>query len=203
MKKVLLASASILLGTSAFSADLPQRQPTYSQSYAAPATNWSGCYLGIQGGYARATSDGVPGHIDGGLGGGQVGCNWQTTPNWVWGVESDLLYSGIKDGDPAVVQLKADWLGSVRLRTGIATSNAFLYATGGVGFGHAQVTVGGLEDSNIHTGWVAGGGIEWMMGANWTAKVEYLHYDFGKETYFTVPVDYNVDAVKVGLNYKY
>lgn len=205
MKRFLLAGMAVLFSSaSALAADVPMGYPGPQVYRAAPIATWNGCYIGIQGGYARATSDGVPGHIDGGLGGGQVGCNWQTDPSWVWGLEGDLLWSGIKDGDPAIAELKADWLGSVRLRGGLSSSTALLYATGGVGFGHGVVTGLGFEDSNTHTGWVAGGGLEWMIAANWTGKIEYLHYDFGKKTYFGVlPVDYNVDAIKIGLNYKF
>ncbi len=29
------------------------------------------------------------------------------------------------------------------------------------------------------TGWTLGAGIEYMLGTNWTVKVEYLHFDFG------------------------
>ena len=31
-------------------------------------------------------------------------------------------------------------------------------------------------------GWTAGGGVEWAYAANWTAKVEYAYFDFGKST---------------------
>jgi outer membrane immunogenic protein len=33
--------------------------------------------------------------------------------------------------------------------------------------------------SDQRTGWVVGGGIEGAIGANWTAKLEYLYMDFG------------------------
>src|SRR5207253_1200125 len=77
--------------------------------------NWTGCYIGVNAG-------GAWGHIDqsvtvspilftspssrtfadsgsGGssfTGGGQVGCNWQTTPLWVVGVEGDFNYAHLK-----------------------------------------------------------------------------------------------------------
>ena len=31
------------------------------------------------------------------------------------------------------------------------------------------------------TGWTAGAGAEWAFTRNWTAKIEYLHYDLGDE----------------------
>lgn len=33
--------------------------------------------------------------------------------------------------------------------------------------------------SNTRVGWSAGGGLECMFAANWSAKVEYLYYDLG------------------------
>ncbi|MES1180199.1 MAG: outer membrane beta-barrel protein [Hyphomicrobium sp.] len=201
MKRIVWASMAVVVSSVfAFAADAPVPQVYRSM----PVDSWTGCYAGIQGGYARASSDSVTGHIDGGLAGGQLGCNWQTSPNWVWGIESELLWTGLKDGDPAVVELKAEWLASVRLRAGISTPAALLYVTGGVGFGDGSVTALNIEDSKTHVGWVAGGGLEWMLGNNWTGRIEYLHYDFDKKTYFgTLPLDYNVDTVKVGLSYKF
>lgn len=202
MKKLITCFASLALcSTAAIAADLPMRQPIYGGLYA-PVSNWSGCYIGAQVGYGRATTDLVSGHVDGGNAGGQLGCNIQTD-SWVWGLEGDLLWSDIKDGNPATAELKADWLGSVRMRAGIASPTALLYATGGLGVGHAAITVLGNEFQNTHYGWVAGGGIEWFVSPGWTAKVEYLHYEFGKENYGAVPIDYNVDSVKVGFNYKF
>lgn len=90
------------------------------------------------------------------------------------------------------------------MRGGFTVENALIYATGGVGFGHGEVTVANISDSNTHTGWVGGAGIEWMLTQNWTAKIEYLHYDFGSKDYFNIlPIDYNPATVKAGVNYKY
>ncbi|HXZ16630.1 MAG TPA: outer membrane beta-barrel protein [Roseiarcus sp.] len=43
---------------------------------------------------------------------------------------------------------------------------------------------GGLQNgaaSGTQAGWAVGGGLEWMFLPNWSAKVEYLHADFGKQ----------------------
>jgi outer membrane immunogenic protein len=34
-------------------------------------------------------------------------------------------------------------------------------------------------------GYAAGAGAEWMFASNWSAKLEYLHYDLGSATYST------------------
>ena len=61
-KKLLLASASILaLGiASAQAADIPQRMPAKAPMYVAPVYNWTGPYIGINGGggWGRSSFDG-------------------------------------------------------------------------------------------------------------------------------------------------
>ena len=60
MKKLLLASASVLaMGVvSASAADLPARMPAKAPAYVAPMTyNWTGFYLGLNGGYGFGRSE--------------------------------------------------------------------------------------------------------------------------------------------------
>jgi iron complex outermembrane recepter protein len=64
-------------------------------------------------------------------------------------------------------------------------------------------------------GWAAGTGIEAHLGGSWTAKVEYLHLDFGTVSSPTINdqgsplinTDFNAriteDIVRAGLNYKF
>ncbi len=64
---------------------------------------------------------------------------------------------------------------------------------------------------NMHVGWVAGGGVEAALSANWSAKAEYLHVDLGDERFrFQYPAvrvdidkDYSFDVVRVGVNYRF
>src|SRR5262245_22801488 len=37
--------------------------------------------------------------------------------------------------------------------------------------------------SETRTGWMAGGGFEWMFWQRWSAKFEYLYYDLGSVTF--------------------
>ena len=67
----------------------------------------------------------------------------------------------------------------------------------------------GASSSNTHLGYAVGGGMEWALVDNWTAKVEYLYLDFGNESYFGGPAaggfdaDVSAHTVKVGLNYRF
>ena len=78
---------------------------------------------------------------------------------------------------------------------------------GGTGFGSA---------SEVRTGWVVGGGGEWMLDRNWSVRAEYLYLDFGSVN-VAVPVsnspaftqlvivgaDLSAQIARVGLNYGY
>jgi outer membrane immunogenic protein len=89
--------------------------------------------------------------------------------------------------------------------------NANLYRNAGIL--PAFVIYGpGFNDSATHAGWVAGAGIEGMISPNWTARLEYLHYEFDTANYFQsgarrilggLDYDGKSDVVRVGLNYKF
>src|ERR1700737_2200046 len=79
MKKVLLAAAALAtFSGNAFAADLTPRARAV---YAAPVSavyNWTGCYVGGNGGGFWARRDDFGDHTaSGGLGGVQAGCNYQ------------------------------------------------------------------------------------------------------------------------------
>lgn len=86
-------------GTAAFAADMAVKAPPPAPP---PVTNWSGFYLGINGGYAQGTTD----HTDlfavttgqfrqnGGLIGGTYGANWQFG-QFVIGFEGDFDFANI------------------------------------------------------------------------------------------------------------
>jgi outer membrane immunogenic protein len=204
MKKILLGAIAIAaLSTTAFAADLPAR--TYTKApltQMVPAYDWSGWYVGVNGGYGEATNL-VVGHLDdnpqgikptGGFGGGQVGYNWQFS-NFVLGVEADIQGSGIKKTVTDVNFLdtfssKLNWFGTVRGRFGVALAPSLLaYATGGFAYGNIVVdasgpvlTGGPFHYDNIRTGYAVGGGLEWKFMPSWSIKGEYQYLDFGRAT---------------------
>jgi outer membrane immunogenic protein len=137
------------------------------------------------------------------------------------------------------------WLGTVRGRLGYTvTPSLLLYGTGGLAYGGADSSVAigqqltgpeatgatgpygsAVSISSTRIGWTAGGGAEWLFSRNWTAKLEYLHYDLGSASYsgsmtnravgvapvgtplYTVATAYSTkftgDIVRVGVNYKF
>ena len=116
MKKRLagIAALAALIATPALAADLSRPIYTKAPPPPPPAFSWSGCYLGghVGGAWARTrvtdvgngaaafATAGVPGQefdsdTSGVIGGGQVGCNWQSN-NFVFGLEGDVGYLGIR-----------------------------------------------------------------------------------------------------------
>jgi outer membrane immunogenic protein len=140
-------------------------------------------------------------------GGGQIGFDWQAGALVLGGV-ADFRFSGMKDSRTAIVNLPGfnaniaeplsagiDNLGTVRARFGLAEQNWLFYATGGLAYGEVKSSLamivpnpGALSvvlsgsQSTLKTGWVAGGGVEYKLAANWSVGVEFLHFDLGSTT---------------------
>ncbi|MBM3529321.1 MAG: porin family protein [Alphaproteobacteria bacterium] len=226
MKRLLLAGvASFAFAASpALAADIPARMPAKAPAYVPLAYNWSGWYLGIQGGYGFGDSrwtDTATGlstgrfNVDGALLGGTLGVNWQTG-NWVLGLEGDGSWSNIRGSTTTNCvpncQTRNNWLATVRGRVGHAFGSVLPYITGGAAFGDIEAVGGGGTQSSTEVGWTAGAGIEWALAGPWTAKVEYLYADLGKMscsaavcTGVAGPTDVRLDTsiVRAGINYRF
>jgi outer membrane immunogenic protein len=117
MKKILLATAAVLITAAAASAaDLAARPYTKAPPPLPPEPiyNWTGFYIGGNVGYTASDRNSVTtqGQVaanaatvaaglrnplvnigrDGFIGGGQFGYNWQVSPSWVLGLEADIQY---------------------------------------------------------------------------------------------------------------
>jgi outer membrane immunogenic protein len=208
------ASALLLAPLAAHSADMPRSYK--APAYVAPAyANWSGFYVGINGGYGFGKSSWAGGgfttgdfDVKGAQAGGTLGYNFQTG-TWVWGLEGDLDWSGMK-GSSLGVETKNDWMGTARARLGYAGWNNLLpYITGGAAFGNIKGTAPGVSVTKTNVGWTAGAGLEYAFLGAWSAKVEYLYADLGKATCgaATCGVDtdikFKANLVRVGLNYRF
>jgi outer membrane immunogenic protein len=213
VKKILLSviAAAAFCGAPALATDMPNRPaPAYKAPAPAPIYNWTGFYVGIEGGggwadtrHTNATNginSGTVG-IDGDLFGGTYGYNWQSGP-WVLGLEGDFSWSSIKktfnDVAPGTFctgpfQCVTDlrWLGTDRARIGYAWDRLLAYGTAGVAYGDVRGTVtnqaGITIGDNTRAGFVYGGGVEWAFAPAWSVKLEYLRTDLGnKLTYNAV-----------------
>jgi len=225
MRRVLLASVALLsfgIGASV-AADLPRSMPTKAPAMVPLAYNWTGFYLGINGGYGWGSSDWSGGVVGGSspngwLVGGTVGYNWQAPGSpFVFGLEGDLGWADFRDSFTNATcvtgcETKLNWLGTARGRLGYAWDRFMVYGTGGAAFGEVETNVAGLAGaSDTNVGWTAGAGIEGAIGANWTAKVEYLYVDLGNVSCGVTACggavatsgDFTTNVVRGGLNYRF
>jgi outer membrane immunogenic protein len=146
--------------------------------------NKSGVVLGVYGGYnfqIRSFVFGV--EADGSWLDTDVSNNWRPGRNHA-----------------AIQNSTIDGIGTVRGRLGVAVDNAMMYVTAGVAFANVKdslsltapvATIGSNcngavantnDCGNWRTGWVAGGGVEYMFGHHWTARAEVLYIDLGNVT---------------------
>ena len=223
-----IAAAALAIAISgAQAADLPVDTPPLAAT-PAPASDWSGFYAGIHGGYSFGETDvsiAIPGpfaaqyDIDGWLAGAQAGYNVQSGM-WLFGVEADIAYSSI-DGSfsfggnfPQTVTTDIDWLATIRARAGLHYDQWMPYITGGVAFADVEhtMTPAGLVTSDTLVGWTVGGGVEAMFNPNWTAKLEYLYVDLEDVDFTVTPVgaapitgtfDDDFHVIRAGLNYHF
>ena len=146
-----------------------------------------------------------------------MGYNWQNG-NLVLGLEADGAWAdvGATLGIPGFTSLDYTIrsLGTVRGRIGYAFDQVLLYGTGGYAWSDNRLsaTLLGLtaSDSQFHSGWVVGAGVEVMFAPKWSVKAEYLYRSFEGQTYFAgavpggLPVGtINLNSVQVGVNYHF
>ena len=224
MKVRLLGAGVAALGLlatalSAQAADLPH--PIYKSPRAVVAYyNWTGFYLGVNGGYAWGTSNwDLPSMSlkpKGWLAGGTVGYNYQTG-SWVWGLEGDYDWADVKASAACGAfscETKNTWLATARARVGYAFDRWLPYITGGGAFGQVKASStnpAAPGASDTRTGWTVGAGLEYAFLGNWSAKIEYLYVDLGKFNCGTscavgLPTDnvsFKENIVRAGINYKF
>jgi outer membrane immunogenic protein len=196
MKKILLsgvALAALFAAAPAYAADVPVRQQQpYYKAAPAPVFNWSGFYFGGHVGYGWGDTT-VAGDVDGFLGGLQAGYNWQFSRNVVFGIEGDISGTDMNNS-PAFGHV--DYLGTLRARLGYAWDRSMLYGTGGLAWNRSSNL--GFHDTD--TGYALGLGFEWAFAPSWSAKVEYMYYNFDNVT--TIG-NTDISTVKLGLNYRF
>jgi outer membrane immunogenic protein len=222
MKKLLVVSiaAAAFSGASALAADMPVKAAP------APMFNWTGFYIGGQGGYGWGSSEIIAPtstvdlhpRTSGGFWGGYLGYNFQFSPNWVIGAEADLNKSRIEGtfdlaGAGNFLSTHMDSFESVRGRIGYAINQTLFFAT--VGWYWADTynrqQFAGLDGHGFATlsGWTVGGGVEYAFSPNWIGRIEYRHLsrDWASPPFTTgfTARSYSMDlnAVSIGLAYKF
>ena len=135
---------------------------------------------------------------------------------------------GAVPGSFTSMSSRLDWISSLRARLGyLILPNLMAYGTVGGAWGKIDYAASnfapgavpygtGVAFSNTQGGWVAGGGLEWMIINNWLLRGEFLYYSLNDSpsvvvtpvTHGALPSGYswsntNVSVVRAALSYKF
>jgi outer membrane immunogenic protein len=205
MKRFLLGTLGLVaMAAPSVAADLPAR--TYTKApppMAAPIYDWTGFYIGANGGWAESRNcwdvvqlggvlfnDGCL-NKSGGLVGGQLGYRWQ----WgqaVFGLEAQGDWANIRSShislfDPTITTFtKVDGLGLFTGQLGWAWGPSLLYLKGGAAVVSDQfgliTNINGVTVATVDStrwGGTIGVGFEYLFTPNWSVGLEYDHLFMG------------------------
>jgi len=191
----------------ASAADLAARPYTKAPPMMAAIYDWSGFYIGINGGGGSAHTcwdlTAVPAgavvpsapqgcsNATGGTVGGQIGYRRQAA-NWVFGIEgqgnwADFSASNVNLVFPALSdRTRVNSFGLITGQVGYAWNNVLGYIKGGAAvvgekYNTSVIGTGALVDSANETRWggTIGAGLELGFAGNWSVGVEYDHLFMG------------------------
>jgi outer membrane immunogenic protein len=198
MKKFLLGALGLAaMSAPALAADMAARPYKAAPVYVAPIYDWSGFYIGANGGWGSSRNcwgivpvggvtiaDGCASR-SGGVFGGQLGYRWQSG-QFVFGVEgqgdwADLSGSRVSVNFPGFqTGVKVEALGLITGQIGYAWNASLFYLKGGAATVKDRYTVwtnpGGVlaaTASSNKWGGTVGVGWEYGFAPNWSAGIEY------------------------------
>ena len=223
MKILAVAGVSLVAlaaAAPAFAADLPAPAAPvmYDQAQVSDARfDWSGFYFGANAGWAWGefkNSSALTGNVKSSTNGPTIGIhggyNYQITPNFLAGAEADFQYRDLdkrSSGNGVSIKNSSNWNGSLRARAGVVFDRLMVYSTGGLAIANMETNVAGTKRDETKTGWVLGAGVEGALTNNITARVEYLHSDYGRDNFDVGGVSQRVklqdNVTRVGLSYKF
>ncbi|MCA1394153.1 porin family protein [Bradyrhizobium sp. IC3123] len=208
MKKLAFATAALmaLFTGAASAADLAARPYTKAPAIA-PIYDWSGFYVGINGGggwaekcwdiYNDAGFTVAPPfregchNASGATVGGQIGYRWQAT-NWVFGVEAQGNWADFTGSNSSLFygnftnRSKVDAFGLFTGQVGYSWNNVLWYVKGGAAVTRDKyegviTSIDLVFDRANETRWggVVGTGFEFGFAPNWSLALEYDHLFMG------------------------
>jgi outer membrane immunogenic protein len=223
-----MVGLSLLAGSAASAADLapaPIAPP--------PVFTWTGAYVTLQvgGAWSQTSATANAGwntgfHGAGAFGGLNVGYNLQYNA-FVLGLQAEYNFAGTTGNTfayPLGVTNSVRQFGSVDGRLGYAFDRLLVYAIGGFAYGDIRHTMTPaiafatgtpghvLDFGSSAYGWDVGGGLEYALTNNITARAEYRYYNFGTkgftETVSLLGFPYHtvketMQTARVGLTYKF
>jgi len=170
--------------------------------------------------------------------GGEIGYNYQFSGNWVIGVAADAEFGkissfnqmfAVNDGNEfeSSYESKLTAFGTARATLGYSFGNWLPYITGGFAWGSNKFSVHAegdntdhpispsFSDTQTHTGWTIGAGLEYAITPNVFWRAEYLYLDLGSKHYnVTLDADtgvlpgldfgrLKVNTFKTGLDWRF
>ncbi|WFS04368.1 outer membrane protein [Rhizobium tumorigenes] len=200
IKSFVFAIIAISSTAPAMAADLsvvPEAAPAAYSTY-----DWSGFYIGAQGGYSwnQTTVLGTKEDLDNGSAGIHAGYNFQSG-SIVYGIENDFNYNFAKDKDTDL-----EWDASGRGRIGYALDRTLIFATAGIAATSGKLDIPAIrKKDDILIGWTAGGGVEHAITDNILVRGEYRYSDFGKKDFGAGVGDFGAtqNKVLIGASYKF
>jgi len=167
VRKTLLNTVAAIVALSAipastWAADLPARPPAYAPPVVAPSYNWTGIYLGVNGGWGWGKQDplniitnrfdsvsiDMSGGVVGGTAGaqiqsGRVVIGFEADLDWANLTGSSLIYPSVAGAliGPVNASTNISWESTVRARLGYAVDNMLFYMTGGLAILGAKTTL--------------------------------------------------------------
>src|SRR5271154_4797124 len=227
MRRILLSVLMAGVASSALAADLPTTKGPPPAPYPPPpAFNWTGFYIGVNGGwgFTNTHNDSFGNNINGGLVGGTVGYNYQMG-QFVIGYEGDVDWSDIRGsnftfglpGGFGNDKLTSEFMVTERARLGYAWDRTLFFVTGGYAgidmhgsFNAFSPSTGPFfgSQNEWHNGGIVGAGIEYAFTNNITFKGEYLFAPLQSKTYFAGTPDetntrLDISIFRAGINYKF
>jgi outer membrane immunogenic protein len=219
MKKYLLGSAALVVlaaVTPASAADMGMRMPYKAPPPVVAVWNWTGFYIGANGGYGWGDSKWslLPGglnegthHPNGGTIGGQIGYNWQFG-SFVVGLEAQGNWADFNGSNVSLVaplatnRTNIDAFGLFTGKVGYAFNNVLVYATGGAAVQSVDYrwsSLGVTRGTADETRWGAtvGAGLEYAFTPNWSAGVQYNHMFMGRKDVAFGPLPNATDRIRL------
>jgi len=193
------------VATQANAADLAARPYTKAPPMIAAIYDWSGFYIGANGGYgssrncwdqtvgfAAGVAEGCH-DATGAVAGGQIGYRWQSSA-FVFGLEAQGDWADLSGRNASTVlgvanRTRVDAFGLFTGQVGYAWNSALLYVKGGAAVTRDRyrgIGTGGLAGAEFDraddTRWggTVGIGIEYGFAPNWSVGLEYDHLFMGR-----------------------
>ncbi|WP_375466170.1 autotransporter domain-containing protein [uncultured Methylobacterium sp.] len=173
-------------------------------------------------------------HAAGVYAGGQIGADYQFG-RIVVGVAGDAGFTNARGGSGCSAgiggnffncQTNIDDLYMATARVGYAMERSLFYVKGGAAFADTSEkqqnnfndrallfglpSFTGSSVKTFSTGWTVGGGFEYAITRNWSAKAEYMHFELDRKAYAFTPTNiafvtaqHTGDLVKIGVNYRF